>query len=311
MKPNTKSFLLFLSVWLLVILACGPSAAVPPTLTVTLPTETQGAVPTQPAVLEPTATATPLAENPTATLTTESQDSIPQDTATSPPPTATAGPQCLVLQNLNFRAGPGLAYREPIGFIQKDTVVIPTSYYPVGVPGGSWVLVNDQGKDGWIAAESNFIDCNFDLATLPSVEVDPPPPPPPPSSVQTSDAEGGCGPENGNPECVVTISDDFLIQFQLFENGQELTAENGVKQISFEVRVGAETGDTLYETIESTSAYCIFGGNERCNDWPVDGNTYIWPSGIPVSDGTYFIEIVSIYKDTNFRWAADFEIKLP
>jgi hypothetical protein len=306
MKPNTKSLLLFLSVWFLVILACGPSAAVSPTPTAALPTDTETADPTQPAVLEPTATATPLAEISTATLNPESQD-----TATPPPPTATAGPQCRVLQNLNFRNGPGLAYREPIGFVLKDAIVVPTGYNPIGVPGGAWVLINDQGKDGWIAAESNFIDCNFDLATLPSVEVDAPPPPPPPSSVQTSDAEGGCGPDNGNPDCVVTISDDFLIQFQLFENGQELTADDGVKQISFEVRVGAETGDTLYETIESTSAYCIFGGNDRCNDWPVDGNTYVWPSGIPVSDGTYFIEIVAIYKDTSIRWAADFEITQP
>ena len=170
-------------------------------------------------------------------------------------------------------------------------------------------LINDQGKDGWIAAKSNFIDCNFDLAALPSVEVDPPPPPP--SSAQTSHAEGGCSPENDNPDCVVTISDDFLIQFQLFENNQELTTADGVKQISFEVRVGAETGDTFYETIESTPAYCIFGGNGPCNKWQVEGNTHVWPSGIPVSDGKFFIEIIAIYKDTSIRWAADFDITLP
>jgi hypothetical protein len=306
MKPNTKSFLLFLSVWFLAILACGPSAAVPPTATAALPTETPTADPTQPAVLEATTTATPLAEISTATLTPESQD-----TTTPPPPTATVGPQCLVLQNLNFRAGPGLAYREPIGFIQKDTVVIPTSYYPVGVPGGSWVLVNDQGKDGWIAAESNFINCNFDLATLPSVEVDPPPPPPPPSSAQTSDAEGGCGPNKGNPDCVVTISDDFLIQFQLFENGQELTTADGVIRINFEVREGGETGETIHQTEESTPAYCIFGGNDSCNDWPVNDNVYVWPSGKPLTEGKYFIEIIADYKDTSIRWACDFDITLP
>jgi hypothetical protein len=43
----------------------------------------------------------------------------------------------------------------------------------------------------------------------------------------------------------------------------------------------------------------------------VDGNTYVWPSGIPVSDGTYFIEIIAIYNNTSIRWAADFQIKLP
>ena len=342
MKPKTKSLLLILSVLILAILACGPPASTDRSTSPQAPTEvaesdsTDGqfadADPTSEIeadapTLEPTATL----EN-TATQPPDPPATKPLPTATQPPPTDEPKPQCVVLQNLNFRPGPGTAYSNRIGSVLENTVVFPTAFYPVGVPGGSWVLVHVDNQDGWIAAGADFIYCNFDLASLPSVDVDPPPPPAFPKSAKGSVLElaGNCDEalELHNLKCEVVLSDESFIQFKLFDpNGKEITENSGIEQVAFKVFEGTK-GDTFaylqrepfYQTVESTSAYCIFGGNGPCNNWPFEGNTYVWPNGIPVISGNYYFALVEVTYDVDMAnnigeegvvWGANFQITLP
>jgi hypothetical protein len=299
MKRIPQSFLFIGLILILLASACGPTETANQAEPQPTSTETEAPELVESPTPEPSATPSPPEENPTETL---------------PGPTSTTGPQCTVVQDLNFRTGPGIAYRDPISVVAKDTVVLPAGYNPVGIPGGSWVLIEHEKQKGWIAAGTDFISCNFDLTTLPSIEVDPPPPPPPPSSVQSSDAEGGCG-EDGNPDCELIFSDEAFIQFRLIDaDGPELTQDHGILQVSFNVREGDRNGTEVYTNTETTSAYCIFGGNGPCNTWPMEQDTPVWYSGSPVASGEYFVEILATLddsKNTIVRWAANFTITLP
>lgn len=271
----------------------------------------------------------PIASNPTQELPPPTAtSSLPEATATKTSPTPEAADtesppvvntnECTVLQDLNLRTGPGLAYHTPIGVIPGNTVVEPVSYYPEGVPGGTWVLIeeSDDHPIGWIAAGNSFITCTFDLNTLPTVQVDAPPPPLPPRSARSSQPEGGCGPEE-DYQCDVIITDESFIQFKIFQNKKELTENDNIEQVSFSVRRGGkdDNGKEVYSKIENNSAYCIFGGNQPCGPWEIQNNTYFWPGGPALEPGKYFIEIFATVNENgdkfNVRWAAEFDVTLP
>ena len=283
-------------VLILAVTACNPSA---PSSAPELPAPTETAVP---------ATEAPPTETPPPSPTPEEDD-------TETPPTEEIN-RCTVLQNLNLRTGPGLAYHTPIGVIPEDTVVEPVSYYPVGVPGGTWILIEetDDHPSGWIAAGENFINCDFDLDTLPAVQVDDPPPPLAPRSIRSSEPEGGCGPKE-DYQCDVIITDESLVQFKIFQNGKELTEKNNITKVTFSVRRRNQSGKEVYSTTENNSAYCIFGGDQPCNSWEVKNNAFHWPGGPALEPGKYFIEILA-HVDENgsnrtVRWAAQFTLELP
>jgi len=239
---------------------------------------------------------------------------VPAAPADSPiPPTLAVPPnsgECTTLQDLNIRTGPGLAYRNPIGVVLAGTIVEPLGFVPVGIPGGPWIMIEVEGanQNGWITAGQAFLTCNVDLDSLPEVDFVPPPPPPLPQTAQTSDPEGGCGP-NEDYQCDVIITDDSFLQFKIFQNGQELTENDNIVQVSFSVRQG------VYSNVEETSTYCIFGGNGPCNPWPEEDFVAYWRPGISVTPGTYFIEILATVDENgdekDVRWAADFDISLP
>src|SRR5512142_2768893 len=133
------------------------------------------------------APSTPPPANPSpqpATVTAEaSATPAPQQPTTAPAaPTATTGPQCTVLQQLNLRSGPGTAYDPPLGAFQANTILVPTGYSASGAPGGTWVQEPASQQKGWVSAGSAYVSCNIDLTTLPAVVVEAPPQPPKPKA---------------------------------------------------------------------------------------------------------------------------------
>jgi hypothetical protein len=179
-------------------------------------------------------------------------------------------------------------------------------------------LIEADGNNpgGWITAGADFLSCDMNLDGLPAVDVVPPPPPPLPKSVQTSDAEGGCGPDE-DYQCEVIVTDESFIQFKIFQNGVELTQDANVVRVSFSVRQGGkdDNGGEVYSVVEATAAYCILGGNGPCNNWPLEENISVWPNGLAVLPGKYFIEIFATVNENgnenDVRWAAEFDITLP
>jgi len=247
---------------------------------------------------------TPIPATPTVVTDTPIPPTVPSEET---------GPRCTILQDLNFRYGPGEAYIPVIKQLPPNTVLIPIGFNPSGTPGGSWVMVNERstGQQGWVSAGSQFVSCNVSFATLPFVAGPPPPVVQFPSSVQSSatDGNGFCIDPDSGLQCVVTFSDESLMQFRLFSGGQELTQDFGMEYVIF--RVQTLDRDTIYEVEEVTSSYCIFGGNGPCNAWIVDNGAYWWPNGIQVQEGVYHIEIEIGFQGDTSLWLADFIVLLP
>jgi hypothetical protein len=303
MKANRPFYWIILSLFVIFLLSCnliGPQTSpVQPE-----PTTLDGS-PTEP---ENTVTVQPTAsmETPTETeaLATEAVGGV---TATKP------GPSCTIQQDLNLRFGPGTAYRPPVMALPAKSTVTPRGFVSQGIPGGSWVFVHDPAtqKDGWVSAGSQFVSCDIDLATLPAVAFGTPPPFFP-ATVQTSPGPGqGFCKDQGSSKysCVLTFSDEYLFQVRIFRNGVEINQNNGVEPVSFIV---TKNGKTVYSTVESVAAYCIFGGNGPCNDWTFEGGTLKWKAGgAPVESGEYKMAIDVTVKGESSHWESFFTLNVP
>jgi hypothetical protein len=279
-----------------------PSASSTPFLpAATQPENTQPSQPTQ----------APLASVPLPTTTLESV--AVASTATAEP--SVNGSQCLVLQDVNLRSGPGTAYRPPLAVVPINTVVIPTGYNPIGKPGGSWVLIQDpvSQQPGWVSAGSAYLSCNFDLTNLSPVTMADPQILLP--KAQSSNEDGTCN-SGETYDCKVILNRDALVQFIVLKNGQEIGQNDGVDNVTFTVTQGDQT---IYNITESNVAYCIFGGNGPCNPWVLEDYVYKWGSGgAPALAGQYHIGItanISAVDENgnlpNLHWAADVTITLP
>ena len=270
------------------------------------PTEvSQPPADSQPTQIQPSPTAeTPV--NPTATVAVLTD--IPQ-------PTATTGPQCTTLQDLNLRKGPGLAYSDPIDTLSKNTVLIPLAYNPEGIPSGSWVMVQNpgNGQKGWVNAAGQYVSCNLDLTNLSPLAVEPPPAPTPPRA-SSSAIDGTCGIGNGTfYDCEVKARNNGILQVNLQLNGQNAGKNEGIQSVRFVVY--ADDGSEVFNTVENNAPYCIFGDNgDECNSWVIEDYVYKWGSGgDPVKEGHY---IVNIYINTDnpsndMFWKADYDVTFP
>lgn len=237
----------------------------------------------------------------------------PSSTATTAPPvpTATSGPICTVLQDLNLRSGPGTAYRPPIRALPAQTVLVPLGFNPTGVPGGPWVQVEDKANNliGWVSAGNQFVNCNIDLTTLPSVAVAPPAPPPPPTSDNST-------PDGTFPESFVWEADfdsQFFVRFYVHDtiNGDSDDGD-GITEVNFQVL--DDTGKLVYERTERQAGYCIFGGGEpNCNPWVLEDFVYKWSAGgEAVKEGEYKLLIVVVADSAEQgNWNYDVTIDLP
>lgn len=263
-------------------------------------TDTPLATPTS-AEQTPASLTSPSPPPPTPTLPEATSTITPPSTAL---PSATPGPQCIVLQDLNLRSGPGTAYNPPIRALPAQTKLTPTGFNPEGIPGGSWAQVKDEANNqiGWVSAGTQFISCNIDLATLPSVVVPPPPPPPPPNA-ENSDPDGTF------PENLIFEADfdsQYLLRLYAYDENSGSTEDGaGISAVIFTVTDA--NNNILLENSEETAGFCIFGGGEpNCNPWTFEDFVYKWaPGGAVVEDGTYNLEVKVILEDVNSdqgRW---------
>ena len=212
-----------------------------------------------------------------------------------PQPSPTTGPQCIVLQDLFFRSGPGTAYAPPLRALEPQTVLIPQSYNPIGVPGGPWVQVREPQANliGWVSAGEQFVSCNIDLTDLPSVAVNPPPPPPPPKT-------GNSAPDGTFPDNLVFREDfnrDYL--FRLYTHDLNVGEDDGDGITAVEFTIQDANKHVVHSNSEETPGFCIFGGGEpACNTWLLEDYIYKWPStGEPVKDGVYELRVHVILDD--------------
>ena len=227
---------------------------------------------------------------------------------TNPAATAATSQSCTVLQDLNLRAGPGRAYNPPIGALPANTVFTPIAYQAVGIPGGSWVQVQNNGQKGWVSAGADFISCNFDMTSLPQVSVAPPPTPVPPRA-QSSNEDGTCAQggifddENHVYDCNVVFSGGMPVQIQITKDGVEVGAGE-VQNVVFRVD---RDGNTVYDNTETNAAYCLFGGDGPCNSWVLENFVYKWESGgNTIEAGDYDVDITANMENPsiNIHWQA-------
>lgn len=257
-----------------------------------------------------------------ATAVVEATDTAhPAEPTTAPTgiTSATVGPQCTVLQQLNLRSGPGTAYNPPVTSFSADTVLIPTGYKAAGIPGGTWVQVeepNSQQK-GWVSAGPSYVSCTTDITKLPDVTVAAPPAPQKPRA-QGSNGEGAClessvdGGDGHQYSCKIVLSEGIPVQARYFRDGKEI-GKDLIKYVAFVVwRKGSS--EPLYTNNERNPDYCLFGGDGPCDAWVLEDYLYKWGSGGPVIEtGKYTINIDPVWLDGDIplHWQMDFRITVP
>lgn len=93
-------------------------------------------------------------------------------------------------------------------------------------------------------------------------------------------------------------------------NAAEPVAGAGVEEVTFFV-TDLETGDIVYENSESTSLYCLFGGNtlEECRALTFAEMNNQWPDGSPIYNGEYRIDMEIETDDDNGNWNFSFFIE--
>jgi hypothetical protein len=294
MKPAPIFHWIILPLLAMGLAACGlsrqPSATAAPASTLVPSTQTVDATLSAPAA----------AETPTVEVLQQATASI-------------SGSSCTVLQDLNLRSGPGTAYRPPLQILHKDSILTPLGFAPNGIPGGSWAYVQDQATQnkGWVSAGTQYITCDVEITSLSAVAFDQPPPFLP-KTVQTSPGpgEGFCKDStNSEYSCVLTFSDDYLFQVQVFKNGVELNENDGVEPISFTV---TKDDNVVYSNVENNAAYCIFGGNGPCNQWVFEGGVLKWKAGgTPVESGEYKVAIDVTVNGESSHWESFFTLAVP
>jgi hypothetical protein len=302
----------FLSVCILIVLmGCNLTSGALPATDQNVPTATLGVTETQLAQTQTQDTQTQIVDSPTQTPQPTTASELPPSTETLPPPTATSGPFCTILQDLNMRSGPGTAYRPPIRSLPAQTIIEPLGYNPVGVPGGPWLQANDRSNNqiGWVSAGSQYVSCNIDLTSLPSVAVAPPAPPPPPSTNNST-------PDGTFPPTFVWEADfnkEYFVRFRVYDTSAGGTKDgDGIISVAFQVL--DENGNEVYQRTERQAGFCIFGGGEpSCNPWTIENFSYVWkPGGEAVKEGNYkLLIVVSAASGEQGNWNYDFKIKLP
>jgi hypothetical protein len=292
MNKSTKRilYILLFTAGLVVLVGCRTAGA---TLPPTGPTETAFVEPTPEIIVETLPVEIPT-DTPVPTNTPlPTQTPVPEATVTTQPPTITPTlrPQCTVLTELNFRFGPGTAYRPRVRALPAGYEVIPVGFNPTGIPGGSWVQVRDEERNevGWLSAGQQFVSCNINLNSLPQVVVGPPPPPPPPR-VTNSVPDGSC---SGDWECEIVFDPNFLVRIVVYDTFLYQNPIDGDGITSVDFRVVNLNGQVVYQRLVTSAPFCIFGGSgSSCNTWIIEDHLHRWtPGGPPVDSGEYILQI--------------------
>ncbi len=85
---------------------------------------------------------------------------------------------------------------------------------------------------------------------------------------------------------------------------------SGVLNVEFSIFDAA--GNLVYQKVETTPAYCAFGGDFPCEPHDFAQNNYLWPSGLPLEPGNFTAEIVAIGTNpaSSATWTYEFQIQL-
>jgi len=274
----SRRTLLYLGFFILFITACILPGSVQPTPIVITATS-------------PVSTETPL---PSATLPI---------TATLPvTPTSSENASCTVLQDLNLRSGPGTAYNPPLTQLDAGTEFVPIGFEPQGVPGGPWVQarVDSINQTGWVSAGSQFVSCNLELATLPTVDV-PLPPRPAAPRIGTGAVDGD---NISSFRFSFDYNPDYFVRMYVFRSDdpdEVFSADKdgrGITSVEFIVS-SLDENVQYYRRTEINPGYCIFAGGEPdCNPWIYENGQYKWSAGgNPVEKGNYRLTVVGSAED--------------
>lgn len=282
---------LFLNIFILALVlltsCAAPTAPAPPTpvvITVLVPVAQ-----TPEATQQAQAVATDTPVLPSATPSQPPESTATTEPTASPTITATFVPLCSVNQDIFLRKGPGTAYEPPLSALATGTLFHPTAFNPVGVPGGPWVLAEVSGSSakGWVTASAQYITCNLDLASLPSMKVDPPIAPAP------KVAGGGLDGNNiSSYKIAVVPSGKTLFEVIIYpvdeaDDPNETVdgSKNGRGIDYIEVRITNENGDTVYRDKMHGPPFCM-----DCLGFILEDGIYKWwPRGEPVTPGAYLI----------------------
>lgn len=271
---------------------------------------------------------------PTTATAATAEVAAPSPTAAPPPTVAEAAAgACRVVSGVNLRPGPGMAYDPPLGSLGVNTQLTPLAYQAVGFPQGPWLQAQVQatGQVGWVSAQPQYVQCDFDPTTLPLASFPPTPPPPtapPPAIAPTAtrplasappdidnDAPGGSFPSTGVTGNVI-VDPAFLFRMEVFDEAVGNHDGAGIQFVVFDI-----SGNGIsYSRQENNAHYCVFGGGEpTCNPWPTDDQgRYTWGEGGDVVEtGDYFASITVTAENADpefngvWNWNFPFHVTVP
>lgn len=271
---------------------------------------------------------------PTTATAATAEVAAPSPTAAPPPTVAEAAAgACRVVSGVNLRPGPGMAYDPLLGSLGVNTQLTPLAYQAVGFPQGPWLQAQVQatGQVGWVSAQPQYVQCDFDPTTLPLANFPPTPPPPtapPPAIAPTAtrplasappdidnDAPGGSFPSTGVTGNVI-VDPAFLFRMEVFDEAVGNHDGAGIQFVVFDI-----SGNGIsYSRQENNAHYCVFGGGEpTCNPWPTDDQgRYTWGEGGDVVEtGDYFASITVTAENADpefngvWNWNFPFHVTVP
>jgi hypothetical protein len=176
---------------------------------------------------------------------------------------------------------------------------------------------------------------------VPPTPTNPPPPPPSPTptdqrlAIVESDVDGNDGNDflrgasTSNQGRVVLLpgfspaevgkpmffNRRIALRVEVFDTRVGLTDGDGIDSVTFRIVDNSGGGDVVYEKIETSAAYCLFGGDEPlCSTLVFAQTGNRWPNNAPLYDGDYQAQIdirAANGESTQWRWAFQIAGALP
>ena len=267
--------------------------------------------------------------------------------STSRPSTPTPQPLCTVraAPNLNLREGPGTVF-PVIGVLPANAQLRPLGRNA----DASWVEVQPlpDGRIGWVAAAARFIECTFDLTTLPLVASPPTPtprptatplptstpsptlppvvvPPPTPTLPQPTLPPVVVlpGPVPGDTSWrgalvtgfnLVNLSDGVAVfRDRIFFRAEIDRTPNNRRIERVDFRILDNLDEEIYRRTERVYGYCAFGGGEpNCNVFEIRRGAR-WPdTDRAVCNGDYTVAATIVLENGDTAtWRSPFRIEHP
>lgn len=261
-------------------------------------------------------------------------------TLTPQPVTPTPQPLCTVRAalNLNLREGPGTVF-PVIGVLPANTPLRPIGRNA----DASWIEVQPlpDGRMGWVAAAARFIECAFDLTTLPLVAspstptprptatpfptstpsptlppVVIPPPTLPPVVVLPGPAPGDTSWRGAlvTGFNLVNLSDGVAIfRDRIFFRVEIDRTPNNRRIERVDFRILDNLDEEIYRRTERVYGYCAFGGGEpNCNVFEIRRGAR-WPdTEQAVCNGDYTVAATIVLENGDTAtWRTPFRIDHP